>query len=325
MYDQYDVSEDDWIGAKHRSMTRISSVEDLELNEGNVWLEPFIIDACVLRNDEFVNIPRGVDRVFYISERLADTSITVANDSKMKFREWFTNHRLQPDMYLRDLHVNRSVNGFKLFNTPVIFPDWLSEYYANHQPDQSRPVLDFQFLYWGSKGSKTPFHRDVIGTFSWSHNLHGRKKWKFFLSGNEVIECVQNVGETVFVPSQCYHVVENEAEDTISVNQNWINEHNIHLVAQQLAEDSDKVREDLIAFGGYEDTDELAESIENIVWANNALNLSNLLRIIEFAIRRRLQQGISPTARKNIQIALECIQKRYPNHELYAHIKKQLE
>lgn len=39
--------------------------------------------------------------------------------------------------------------------------------------------------------------------------------------------CVQDVGDVLFVPSGWHHMVTNEA-DTLSINHNWINAHNVH-------------------------------------------------------------------------------------------------
>ncbi len=48
-------------------------------------------------------------------------------------------------------------------------------------------------------------------------------KW---LSGVD-LPGVQGVGEAIFVPSGWHHTVEN-VEDTLSINHNWINGHNLH-------------------------------------------------------------------------------------------------
>eukprot|EP00814_Leptocylindrus_danicus_P022377 CAMPEP_0116004240 /NCGR_PEP_ID=MMETSP0321-20121206/493_1 /TAXON_ID=163516 /ORGANISM="Leptocylindrus danicus var. danicus, Strain B650" /LENGTH=199 /DNA_ID=CAMNT_0003472521 /DNA_START=936 /DNA_END=1535 /DNA_ORIENTATION=- len=46
------------------------------------------------------------------------------------------------------------------------------------------------------------------------------------LDRKHAIEIIQEVGETIFVPSGWYHQVEN-LEDTLSINHNWINGFNI--------------------------------------------------------------------------------------------------
>ena len=100
-------------------------------------------------------------------------------------------------------------------------------------------------MYIGPKTSWTPLHSDVFGSFSWSANIAGKKKWIFLIPGEEdklrdslgnlsfdinlenmenhnAIEIIQESGEIVFVPSGWFHQVHN-LEDTISINHNWFN------------------------------------------------------------------------------------------------------
>ena len=42
-----------------------------------------------------------------------------------------------------------------------------------------------RFVYIGPAGSWTPFHSDVFGSYSWSANIVGRKKWIFYPPGEE--------------------------------------------------------------------------------------------------------------------------------------------
>jgi JmjC domain, hydroxylase len=117
-------------------------------------------------------------------------------------------------------------------------------------------------VYLGPKGTSTILHADVLRSFSWSTNLCGRKKWFLvppestyllydcfgthlarhlhvdvedgtdtFFPGlararQNAIEIVQEAGETIFVPSNWFHTVEN-LEATLSVNHNWLNGANI--------------------------------------------------------------------------------------------------
>ncbi|KAK9816935.1 hypothetical protein WJX72_007187 [[Myrmecia] bisecta] len=125
---------------------------------------------------------------------------------------------------------------------------------------------DYRFVYLGPKGTWTPLHADVLRSYSWSTNVCGRKRWLLlppqhthllydrfgremapdFGLGPEtacadvlqqfpnleraaqlVIECIQEPGDTIFVPSGWHHTVENLA-DTLSINHNWLNGYNIH-------------------------------------------------------------------------------------------------
>lgn len=98
------------------------------------------------------------------------------------------------------------------------------------------PPDDYRFTYVGPKGTFTPLHRDVYGSYSWSSNVIGRKRWWLVPPGHtdifrirkgsedmvfdirdlgedvwkeKVKVVVQEAGETIFVPSGWYHQVEN--------------------------------------------------------------------------------------------------------------------
>ena len=40
-----------------------------------------------------------------------------------------------------------------------------------------KPRNDYRFTYIGTTGTFTPLHRDVYGSYSWSSNVIGRKRW----------------------------------------------------------------------------------------------------------------------------------------------------
>lgn len=40
-----------------------------------------------------------------------------------------------------------------------------------------QPSSDYRFTYMGPTGTFTPLHRDVYGSYSWSSNIVGRKRW----------------------------------------------------------------------------------------------------------------------------------------------------
>lgn len=98
------------------------------------------------------------------------------------------------------------------------------------------PPDDYRFTYIGPKGTFTPLHRDVYGSYSWSSNVLGRKRWWLIppeftdifrlrkggedvvfdirdldeeLWKDKVMVIVQEARETIFVPSGWYHQVEN--------------------------------------------------------------------------------------------------------------------
>ncbi|XP_027332603.1 jmjC domain-containing protein 4 isoform X2 [Abrus precatorius] len=144
--------------------------------------------------------------------------------------------------------------------------DWLNLYLDNFKmhtdsdTDQQNKEIccsDYRFVYMGVKGSWTPLHADVFRSYSWSANVCGKKRWLFldpsqchlvfdrnmknsvynifdevsdskFPGFNKAIwlECTQEAGEIIFVPSGWYHQVHN-LEDTISINHNWFNAYNL--------------------------------------------------------------------------------------------------
>jgi hypothetical protein len=47
-------------------------------------------------------------------------------------------------------------------------------------------VDNYKFVYFGARGTWTPFHADVFRSFSWSANVCGRKKWVLVAPGGEL-------------------------------------------------------------------------------------------------------------------------------------------
>ncbi|BFZ21753.1 hypothetical protein BsWGS_24792 [Bradybaena similaris] len=169
-------------------------------------------------------------------------------------------------LYLKDWHFVRDFPGYSVYQTPIaLCSDWMNEFWdvweGKGQTD------DYRFVYMGPAGSWTPFHADVLHSYSWSTNICGKKKWIFFPPGAEkglkdkrghlvfdlrsadlqdpqkypegssavdaAITMIQNPGEVIFVPSGWHHEVFN-LEDTISINHNWINGCSAHLTWQYL-------------------------------------------------------------------------------------------
>jgi hypothetical protein len=46
-----------------------------------------------------------------------------------------------------------------------------------HHALSLNPRNDYRFTYMGPAGTFTPLHRDVYGSYSWSTNVIGRKRW----------------------------------------------------------------------------------------------------------------------------------------------------
>jgi hypothetical protein len=157
--------------------------------------------------------------------------------------------------------INNNSNPYvnDAYEWPIYFrDDWLNG------PDGSMGDA-YKFIYLGPQGTVTGLHADVLRSFSWSTNVCGKKLWylvppeytyllydcfgkslarhmhagpSFLFPGlaqarNHAIRIVQYAGETLFVPSQWHHTVENLAP-TLSINHNWLNGSNIHWGWQKL-------------------------------------------------------------------------------------------
>ncbi|KAG0429129.1 hypothetical protein HPB47_023936 [Ixodes persulcatus] len=172
-------------------------------------------------------------------------------------------------LYLKDWHFVRDFANYEAYVTPVYFTsDWLNEFWGERTDVKD----DCRFVYMGPKGSWTPFHADVFGSYSWSANVCGRKLWHLFPPGDEdalrdsegklpydvtLPECArsdtvkklgitvtQEAGEVIFVPSGWHHQVHN-LEDTISINHNWFNGCNIDIVWKSLLKALDDVEKEI--------------------------------------------------------------------------------
>ncbi|KAH9498586.1 JmjC domain-containing protein 4 [Bulinus truncatus] len=165
-------------------------------------------------------------------------------------------------LYLKDWHFYRQFPSYHAYTPPAFLcSDWMNEFWDVRKDITNKD--DYRFVYMGPKNSWTPFHSDVLCSYSWSANICGLKKWIIFPPGcetklqdkyeqmifdlrseklydpdlfpkaleamDEAITVFQNPGEIIFIPSGWYHQVFN-LEDTISINHNWINGCNSHIV-----------------------------------------------------------------------------------------------
>ena len=179
----------------------------------------------------------------------------------MKFSdylEYWNSESREGVKYLKDWHFYRDTKSyFSAYETPSYFcSDWLNEWWQFKHAADDQEENDYRFVYIGPKTSWTPLHSDVFGSFSWSANIAGKKKWIFLIPGEEdklrdslgnlsfdinlenmenhnAIEIIQESGEIVFVPSGWFHQVHN-LEDTISINHNWFNGANVKKIAISL-------------------------------------------------------------------------------------------
>ncbi|KAK6740189.1 hypothetical protein RB195_008576 [Necator americanus] len=214
--------------------------------------------------------------------------------------------------YLKDWHFQKSC-GTSMYDVPAM----LSSDWANREKwtdDDENPFRgDYRFVYFGVKGTWTKFHSDVMSSYSWSANICGRKLWYFVPPGNEnvfmqenkqlpedirlyrqlwekadVMVLIQNPGEIVFVPTNWYHQVHN-LEDTISINHNWLNASNIHLIYEFLRRHLKEVQKEIGHLSNLFSKQEMREQEQFVLGADARMNMPRLRRLLEMVIADRSQ------------------------------------
>ena len=139
-----------------------------------------------------------------------------------------------------------------IYSVPMEFSDDLLNPFLleiNKHHTSGGNCEDYRFLYWGAKNSFTPLHTDVLGSYSWSYNVFGKKLWTFFEPGtSKKITFTQGTNECVFVPSMWQHKVEN-LEETISVNHNWVLPQNLTVVWNLIVTESLSIEDELKKWG----------------------------------------------------------------------------
>ncbi|XP_078600346.1 2-oxoglutarate and iron-dependent oxygenase JMJD4-like isoform X1 [Branchiostoma floridae x Branchiostoma japonicum] len=233
------------------------------------------------------------------------------------WQDYCTSHHnpSKPCLYLKDWHFCRSVPDYGAYKTPVYFQsDWLNEFWDLRYQGED----DYRFVYMGPKGSWTPLHADVFHSYSWSANICGRKQWLFFPPGqekqlrdttgslvydvssdelqnsrryphyqqdtNRPIEVIQGPGEVVFVPSGWHHQVHN-MEDTISINHNWINCCNVHIMWSFLQSELGRVQQ---AISDCTDMDDWHGHCQVMLKASSGINYQEFVDFLVCISERRL-------------------------------------
>ncbi|KAL5723892.1 Arginine-specific demethylase jmj20 [Ranunculus cassubicifolius] len=221
-------------------------------------------------------------------------------------------------LYLKDWHFVKEYPGYVAYTTPLFFRDdwlnlYLNSYHMHVDPDTYQETndiscSDYRFVYMGAKGTWTPLHADVFRSYSWSANICGKKQWHFLSPSqchlvfdrnmkNSVydifddvseakfpgfkkaiwVECIQGKDEIIFVPSGWYHQVHN-LEDTISINHNWFNGHNLSWVWKLLVKDYHEAKSYI------EDIRDISDDFEGLcqrnLAANTGMNFSDFFILI---------------------------------------------
>ena len=213
-------------------------------------------------------------------------------------------------LYLKDWHFTKDhPGGQDFYQVPDYFKsDWLNEYWQDKNDD-------YKFVYLGPKGSWTPFHTDVFGSYSWSANVSGYKKWIFFQPDTqpqnvydiskvipksedsdmklkshgdlEYFEVVQGPGEVIFVPSGWYHQVLNMT-DTLSINHNWFNATNIQYIWNQLRCELQNVKKEISDCFEVND-EEWKTTCQKVLLASHGMNYSTFIDLLQVILTNRVK------------------------------------
>ena len=194
-------------------------------------------------NELFYNGDQNFNTHMFCKE-FGDKVISVhVNDGaqeEITINEFITRVDAGEGLYAKDWHFFQFANTEDMYKVPHVFmDDWLNVYWKRIKNNAD----DYRFLYIGGKDTVTGVHHDVLYSYSWSINLHGRKKWTLWrpedtkclraankeyeeyvkdarhghydakvfpcVSESEPLTVVQDVGDAIFVPSGWYHMVQN--------------------------------------------------------------------------------------------------------------------
>ncbi|KAL4001865.1 JmjC domain hydroxylase family protein [Acanthocheilonema viteae] len=213
--------------------------------------------------------------------------------------------------YAKDWHFQQeSGTAYEMYELPSVLRfDWINnEIWSN---DKRNQLGDYRFVYFGAKNTWTPFHADVMSSYSWSANICGRKLWYFVQPNNEecfridrntfledirtvqdkwpkanVISFIQEEGEIVFVPSNWYHQVHN-LEDTVSINHNFINASNADLIVELIIKRLMDIDRELADCRSCFSSAEYSSYREKILAADIRVNLAQFSSLLQLIIDDR--------------------------------------
>lgn len=209
-----------------------------------------------------------------------ETPVYFSNDW---LNEWWTLHRLEH--YLNHNSQTHRENMSYMYNL------------ENDVDAKS----DFKFLYFGHARTFTSLHHDIYKSYSWSGQIVGTKRWYLYPPNTEdicegkstlaktaksqsvegMIEIVQQPGELIFVPSGWYHEVYNETS-SISINHNWINEHNVDIVGQYLLMEWKQTTNELGDIKDIMTIKEFLLECNKLMHRNTGMNLYELKFFLDF-------------------------------------------
>ncbi|ORX59455.1 Clavaminate synthase-like protein [Hesseltinella vesiculosa] len=249
----------------------------------------------------------------------------------MTFDEFVTQWQQPGSLhYLKDWHFAKAFPDQVMYQVPELFADdWMNEYWLQHSED------DYRFCYMGGHGTFTPFHADVYRSYSWSCNICGIKKWTLYPPGQEdlfkdrlgnlvydvrhvdpeqfpqfhkarSIVIYQRDGETVFIPSNWFHQVENIGA-TISINHNWLNATNIEKCFESMCQDLKQVECSLSDLQETMDPFEFVTTSQHVLLLHSGWNWSTLHRLLA-CIEQRLRLNKDPCLQPEVPWQLAQVQ-----------------
>ncbi|KAJ1940382.1 hypothetical protein GGF37_003999 [Kickxella alabastrina] len=259
------------------------------------------------------NFPRLLELYAHAQVQVAECDTVYFSDQKrttMSFSDFISKWHSNSKLYCKDWHFTQN-SPFSAYRPLAhLSNDWL-----NLHCDSEAAGDDFRFCYLGGDATWTPFHEDVFRSYSWSANICGHKKWILVLPGQnhlftdglgnwvynlmdydkqkyprlselKTLEIMQSPGETVFVPAGWWHQVINVG-DTISINHNWTNEHNLHRMYARLRADLDAVK---YALRDVVDMDGFDEHVQVVLRADSGTDYCLFAGFLESVARIYLAQ-----------------------------------
>ncbi|KAK5575653.1 hypothetical protein RB653_006786 [Dictyostelium firmibasis] len=212
-------------------------------------------------------------------ERCGDVVFKISHQENkripMTFRDYCHYMKTQTDeepLYVFDQAFGEKVPSLlDDYIIPKFFPEDLFKYNGEQRPH-------FRWIVIGPERSGASWHIDPAGTSAWNSLISGRKRWLMYppnftpytVESDDVvdkiygsppsllwllevypyippdyrpIECIQEPGETIFVPGGWWHMVLN-MEQSIAVTQNFCNSQNFDEVCNDLANDEKKDYDD---------------------------------------------------------------------------------
>mmetsp|Transcript_366 Transcript_366/g.669 ORF Transcript_366/g.669 Transcript_366/m.669 type:complete len:363 (-) Transcript_366:280-1368(-) len=163
-----------------------------------------------------------------------------------------------------------NVVGTKLW---ILYPPEQKQYISGVQ---SVPGLDDKVISWFRAGQDMTALENIVKDSSSKHpQLH---------KTNPIV-IVQKAGQAIFVPTNWFHQVHN-LEDTLSINHNWFNRHNLTQVHEHLVKEHKATKFALRDCRNpdlqpEEDTEWL-DIVENIMKLNTGINMSEWKELLKW-------------------------------------------